>query len=92
MIRILPPRSNKAGFGGKKTAMKLKIEFESPASKPDLHERVKALQMHNALNFISGAVKKPETAELLSGYEPGEQFSMNDDRRNLKIIFTVIEK
>lgn len=60
--------------------MKLKIELETPP--------IGVLPLKALMN----ALKRPETAELISAYDPGEHFSMNDDQRGIKITFTVIEK
>ena len=60
--------------------MKLKIELETPP--------VGVLPLKTLLN----AIKRPETAELISAYGAGDHFSMNDDRLGIKLTFTVVEK
>lgn len=57
---------------------KLKIEYDGPAG-------------FDWKKAIIGALKAPETSELVNCYPAGEHFSMNDDRNGVKITFTVVE-
>lgn len=58
--------------------MKIKIEIDCPG-------------MFDPIQALQRALKPKETRELLECYKAGDHFSMNDDRRGVKITFTVIE-
>ena len=60
--------------------MKLKIEIETPP--------VGVL----TIQALRNALKRPETSELIAAYNAGDNFSMNDDKAGIKILFTIVEK
>ena len=59
--------------------MKLRIEIETP--------RVGVL----LINALQNALRRPETAELLGAYGPGDEFKI-DNGAGTVIKFTVVEK